>query len=99
MRFQQRGVFRRTHGDTQIKVGEWLGVVEWHTVAAGGAGGGQGFRVTDQHAARALCGQRIHAQLVIVAERGLQQRRIDARTDHVFKHLLAAGFFNRHGFA
>ena len=100
---KRRRIVGRTHQHAQRKPRQITRIVQRQTVTPGlrntGTHHRQCFSVTNQHAARALRGQRIHAQFVVVAGSHLQQRGVDALTNHVFKHLLAAGFFDGHGFA
>ena len=50
-----------------------------------------------QHDGARLAGhERIDAQLVVVAERRLQQAGVDAAPRDVFEHLLRARLFHRH---
>jgi hypothetical protein len=56
----------------------------------------QAFRDIQGHQARAACGQRVDAQLIVVALGGLEQRRIDTGAHDVLEHLLAPGLLHRH---
>ncbi len=69
--------------------------LQWHAPQRP-CGGGDGLADLQRDAPRATRRQRIDMQLVVIALRGLQQRRVHAATHHVLEDLAALVLVHRH---